>query len=159
MKWFSILLALSFVTLGSAAAVSPFVASDSNCDNVLKNAAGCAGWTLRCVGDALGGQSCHEVAADANVDPKKVIACTGEAARHIIEGTPMEMCEVSMDTAAPDVKQVVDCTKQAVRNFIQGTPQPCPIGYEAEAGNGIVDCAAYFARQIINNRPIMPCPI
>jgi hypothetical protein len=89
---------------------------------------------VRCVGDALGGHSCHAEAASAPTpDPEAILACVGTAVQNWIDGVTPEMCTVNAVNVAvasetPDVEKAVRCAQTAVRNVVDGvTPMPCDV--------------------------------
>lgn len=106
-------------------------AAVGSCDGILKTPTQCAIWTLRCVGDALGGHACHDDAATAQEGPKELVQCTLNQVENVLEGVTPMPCTVGDEAGAagPDPQKVVACATGTVRAVVHGyTPMPCHLG-------------------------------
>lgn len=116
--------ATAYAASSASVQAPPSVCDLLDCDKIVD--------TVRCIGDALGGHSCHSAIASsaATPDPKKVVSCVGTAVRDWLDGVTPEPCTVNaaLASGAPDVEKVVQCTKTALRNVVDGvTPMPCAV--------------------------------
>ena len=137
MKTLAIVLAAALAALVPATAYAATAAPSSlaagSCDQVLKTPVECAVWVLKCVGDSLGGNACHQDAVATAAAPPEacdvvdcgkvvgVVRCVGDA----LGG---HACHAETAAATPDPEAVVACAKVAVRNVLEGvTPEPCTV--------------------------------
>lgn len=133
MKVLVIVLAAALVAAAPAAAIAA-TASDArasgSCYNWIRTPTQCAIWVLKCVGDSLGGNACHEDApvtvasTDAKPDVEAILACAGVAVQSILDGTTPEMCPIGRTAVAEG--DGVGCAKAQTRQVVAGVaPLPC----------------------------------
>lgn len=156
---YAIILALALLApMGSAAAAATTAADPCS---ATKDPVGCGVWAVTCIGDALGGNACHEAAATTSASGP--VDCVKSAARAILQGvTPMPCAVASEADADTILDKVVDCAARAVRAIVDGvTPMPCSISVGAAGPDvdAVVECTKGAVRDIVAGITPEPCAV
>ena len=137
MKTLALALAVALAALVPTTASAAPLATESHCQNTLKQPVECAVWAVQCAGYALGGNPCYGAAAQTTsvqVGPPEpcdvadcekvvwVVRCVGDAL-----GGHACHAETTTD-GTPDPEAILACLGTAIQNWLDGvTPEMCTI--------------------------------